>query len=235
MQSKNKSLILNASLVALVAFFAMFVTSCSEEEVPLTTPTEELNEIGSFSKEIKISDDNGNYVILRISSAEEKIVNSYSVENYTFRALRQVDIDEMLSQENNIEVSADSENIEDFSFNEETMISVSEEVIEEHLSSEYVTYMLSISWKAPDEFSNRGFDWHAKSKTGHDYAYLKNDRCCWAIYWKCDVWNPNLITIAESQLKGKEYKNDIGEYDSDYIQLHIRYRQESHYTYYYHD
>ena len=77
--------------------------------------------------------------------------------------------------------------------------------------------MLTVKWIAPESYENRGFDWNAKSKTSMDFAYLKNNRCCWAIYWKCDVWKPDYYMIAESELKGGNFKNGIGERGSDYI------------------
>ena len=104
-------------------------------------------------------------VLLRLSSSEKDIIDSYSEQNYVLTPLTQSDIDLMLAEEPSQSTDMDSDDMDDFNFEGDQAIRITEEVLEEHLSSNYKTYMLTVKWIAPESYENRGFDWNAKSKT----------------------------------------------------------------------
>lgn len=213
---------------ALVAFFAMFVTSCSEEEVPLTTPTEELNEIGSFSKEIKVADENGNFIRFKIISDNKGILDSYSSENFIFKALT---MNELSNNDGSSVVDGDQ--IEDEPFNSvgQELITLKQELIELKVGEGYIGYELEVKWKAPEEFSDRGFDWHDFPVNAAQGARLKNNRCCWAIYWHLKkqqdgVWSD---VVNNGKIKGGDSWQESNAAWT-HVQVSIQYRQESHYS-----
>lgn len=228
MQSKNKSWILNASLAAKVAFFAMFITSCSEEEMPASLTLEDANEIGSFSKEIKVSDENGNFIRFKIISDNEGILDSYSSENFIFKALTINDL-----SSNNSSSVVDGNQVEDepFDTNGQDLITLKQELVELKVAEGYVGYELEVKWKAPEEFSDRGFDWHDFSVNAAQGAKVQNHRCCWAIYWHIQKQENNTWSYVE-------YNKKISGGNSDsksgaawtHVQVSIRFRQESHYS-----
>jgi len=228
MQSKNKSWILNPSLVAMVAFFAMFTTSCSEEEIQASSTVEDANEIGTFSKEIKVSDVNGNFIRFKIISDNEGILDSYSSENFIFKALT---INDLSSDNGSSVVDGNQIEEEPFNTNGQDLITLKQELIELKIGEGYVGYELEVNWKAPEEFSDRGFDWHDFSVNAAQGARVTNNRCCWAIYWHLkkqqnSVWSD---VVTNGKIKGGDSWPESNAAWT-HVQVSIQYRQESHYT-----
>lgn len=192
-----------------------------------------------YSKSIKISDDIGNYIIYKISSNNLDIINSYSEDNFSIKVMTDNDLQEKLllqktQSENNIIEEKDA-----FIFDERNLITIYTEIIEEHINDKYVTYEITEQWIAPNGYEDKGFDWHPMDKTTKNYASLTNNRCCWSIYYSFDIWEGSNVSRIEDniKLKGKTTNSRIGRSygASDQAQLHIKYRKEKHYSFYYYD
>ncbi len=213
----------------------LFLGACSKEKMNVI----EEDNSQEYFKDIKISDADGNYIIYRVSSSEKDIVDSYSKDNFKIQVMTQNDLEAKLLQAKN-QPKIDSPNYDEESdWIENDMISVSTELIEENIGKEYVTYEITEDWIAPEGYGDKGFDWHPMDKTTKNYASLTNNRWCWAIYYSFDIWEGSQVSRVEDNIKltAGNTTSRIGRIygPSDEAQLHIKYRKEKQYSFYYYD
>jgi hypothetical protein len=237
MKQLNFKSITGVFLLATLLFFG----ACSKEKLVVQNIPDEItiDKDDSFVKKIKVADNDGNYIVYKISSNDLAIVNSYSSENFTLKCMTDTDLKKKLSiknQKNTDDVNEDKDN---FVFTKSNTITINAEIIEEYIDEKYATYEITEYWVAPEGYEEKGFDWHAMDKTTKNYASLTNNRCCWAIYYSFDIWEGNNVSRIEDniKLKGRTTNSRIGRSygPSDQAQLHIKFRKEKHYSFYYYD
>ncbi|MBU2914144.1 hypothetical protein [Reichenbachiella agariperforans] len=223
----------NKLLLGSVIISSLLISSC--EEADQQPVQENLNE--SFSKTIELSDSHGNSISFDISSNNKKVIESYSSLNYKFEGLSKMDLETEDSSEETFETGEEDLNLE-------TQITLVTSNVKVNLQPGFTGYSLTEDWDAPDGLEDRGFDWRWQNPSAFDYAKVKNNRCCWAIYssWYWSNYPDgayvsnvyyNGAPVEGVKIRGGNSSSWYGQPGSPYLVLRIKYRRGSHRTVYY--
>jgi len=225
---KRKNLVLGA--LFMLAIVAILMNACKKDEnvIPVNQkkPSENL-----YSKDIKVSDDNGNYILFRLSSSEKEIIDSYCDTNFIFKGLQKSDITNL--ENNDSESGSEMNDMEVFEPNGEEAAQVKQTIVELRLGAEFTGYSLEENWIAPSNFTERGLSWTWEDITYYEYARITNNRCCWAIAWNVyafkdqNAQRTQMVNIQE--IKGRKSAS-WGENGIYAIQVEVYCRKEKHYT-----